>query len=75
MDSDGGKPPLLLRMVDDSDDLKFMLVLIYQLISTDQYIHFCIIANLFVCHGVVQLYMHSSGGWHTQMRILIVSSF
>ncbi|CAL5186823.1 unnamed protein product [Lathyrus oleraceus] len=27
MDSDGGKPPLLLRMVDDSDDLKFMSAL------------------------------------------------
>ncbi|MCI09743.1 alpha/beta-hydrolases superfamily protein, partial [Trifolium medium] len=24
---DGGKPPLLLRMVDDSDDLKFMSAL------------------------------------------------
>ncbi|GAU45228.1 hypothetical protein TSUD_138000 [Trifolium subterraneum] len=27
MDSDGGKPPLLLQMVDDSDDLKFMSAL------------------------------------------------
>lgn len=27
MDSDGGKPPLLLRMVDDSDDLKFISAL------------------------------------------------
>lgn len=28
-DSDEGKLPLLLRMVDDGDDLKFMLVLIF----------------------------------------------
>jgi len=27
MDNDDGKPPLLLRMIEDSDDLKFMLVL------------------------------------------------
>lgn len=27
-DKDDGRPPLLLRMVNDSDDLKFMLVLI-----------------------------------------------
>lgn len=25
-DNDGGKPPLLVQMVNDSDDLKFMLV-------------------------------------------------
>lgn len=27
-DNDDGKPPLLLRMVKDSEDLKFMLVLV-----------------------------------------------
>jgi hypothetical protein len=62
MDSDGGKPPLLLQMVDDSDDLKFMSVLMYQLISTDHHIPFCFIVNLIVCDGVGQLYKHSSVG-------------
>lgn len=41
MDNDGGKPPLLLRMVDDFDDLKFMLVLMYQLSSSGDKIHLC----------------------------------
>lgn len=27
-DDDDGRPPLLLRMVNDSDDLKFMLVIL-----------------------------------------------
>lgn len=75
MDTDGGKPPLLLRMVDDTDDLKFMLVLLNLLISTVHNTHFCIIADLIVCDGVGQLYMHSNAGWHMQIRILIVSSF
>lgn len=75
MDSDGGKPPLLLRMVDDSDDLKFMLVLLYQSISTYHFINFCNIADVIVCDDVGQLCMHSSAGWHMQMRIMIVSFF
>jgi hypothetical protein len=42
MDNDDGKPPLLLRMVDDSDDLKFMLVLTSQLNLLDATIQFFI---------------------------------
>lgn len=52
MDNDDGKPPLLLRMVDDTDDLKFMLVLMCQLSSSDANFYFCIIANIIVCDGV-----------------------
>lgn len=75
MDNDDGKPPLLLRMVDDSDDLKFMLVLMCKLSSSDANIHFCIIANVIAFDGVGQLYVCSSVGWHMQMQIMIVSSF
>ena len=75
MDNDDGKRPLLLRMVNDSDDLKFMLVLKYQLSSWNASICFCIVDNLIVCDGVGQLYVHLSVEWHMQMQIMIVSSF
>ncbi|KAL2340444.1 hypothetical protein Fmac_008384 [Flemingia macrophylla] len=60
MDTDDGKRPLLLRMVNDSDDLKFMLVLKYQLCSSIANICFCTIDNLVVYDGVGQLYVHLS---------------
>ena len=45
MDNDDGKRPLLVRMVNDSDDLKFMLVLKYQLSSSNASICFCIVED------------------------------
>lgn len=32
-DIDDGKPPLLLRMVNDSDDLKFMSVIVHLFVT------------------------------------------
>jgi hypothetical protein len=59
MDNDDGKPPLLLRMVDDSDDLKFMLVL-SQLNLLDTTIQFFITSDLIFNGCVGQLYVHLS---------------
>ena len=50
-DSDEGKPPLLLRMVDDSDDLKFMLVLIFLfpiIIALMLILNNCKLGNIFL---------------------------
>jgi hypothetical protein len=60
MDNDDGKPPLLLRMVDDSDDLKFMLVLTSQLNLLDATIQFFITSDLIFNGCVGQLYVHLS---------------
>ncbi|KAG0468423.1 hypothetical protein HPP92_017751 [Vanilla planifolia] len=32
-DNDDGRPPLLLRMVDDCDDIKFFIIFLYQMIN------------------------------------------
>ena len=53
MDNDDGKRPLLLRMVNDSDDLKFMLVLKYQLSSSNASICFCIVGLIEIFKGVL----------------------
>ena len=82
MDKNDGKPPLLLRMVNDSEDLKFMLVSIYpqhwsvdQIALNSKNLIVTISSNLWLMTCVDQLYVHSKGVWLMQMQIMTVSSF
>lgn len=77
-DNDDGKPPLLLRMVNDSDDLKFMLVIVHlchlSFFGQTNLYNYHVVISSFVDY-VGQDYVYLNVVWHMQMQIMTVSLF